>query len=143
MRLTNNFDLNEFVSSAVAEKYKIDNTPTPEAVEQLRILCVRVLQPLRDGHGQSMHINSGYRCPALNTAVGGVSTSQHVKGEAADVGVSEPRKLLSKLLELKLDFDQAILYPTFLHISYCSGRNRKQVLYAKGVNRLNDVKFEG
>lgn len=133
MKLSENFDLSEFLKSDTASRLNINNTPTPEAIVNLTKLVNRVLQPLRDGYGQAMHINSGYRCPQLNKAVGGVPTSQHAKGEAADIRVNDPRKLLSKLLELKLDFDQAILYPTFLHISYRSGQNRKQVLYAKGV----------
>lgn len=133
MKLSDNFELSEFVNSATAVKNKIDNTPTPEAIENIRILVVELLQPLRDGYGKAMNINSGYRCPALNKAVGGVETSNHLTGQAADLAVDNPRKLLAKLLELRLDFDQAILYPTFLHLSYRSGNNRKQVLYAKGV----------
>jgi Uncharacterized protein conserved in bacteria len=133
MKLTENFELKEFTRSNNAERLNIDNTPNEEQIENLRRLCVRVLQPLREAYRKPMYINSGYRSSELNKRVGGVATSQHLKGEAADVRVDDPRKLLTALLEFRLDFDQAILYNTFLHISYSSGHNRRQVLYAKGV----------
>ena len=84
-----------------------------------------------------MIISSGFRNPEVNKLVGGVPTCQHMKGQAADVRVKDPRKLLACLLESGLDFDQAILYQdgrnNFLYLSYNSERNRKQVLYSKGT----------
>jgi len=133
MKLTDNFTLNEFVSSPTARRLGIDNTPQPEHIAQLQKLCTRLLQPLRTLYGEPFRINSGYRSPALNKAVGGVPTSQHAKGQAADVSVKNPRNLLTELLKSRLHFDQAILYPTFLHLSYNAANNRRQVLYAKGV----------
>lgn len=120
-------------ASTTAKARGIQNIPNAEQIENLRKLCVRLLQPLRDLYNEPFIINSGFRNPELNKAVGGVPTSQHAKGKAADISVKEPRKLLAELLRSGLDFDQAILYPTFLHLSYHSGSNRKQVLYAKGV----------
>ena len=90
-----------------------------------------ILQPLRDAWGEPLHINSGYRCLKLNQAVGGVPTSQHMLGQAADVRCSDPLKLAKLVKKLKLEFDQMILYPTFLHLSYQDGRNRGQILYNK------------
>ena len=133
MKLSNNFTLHEMCASATAVAKGIENIPKAEQIQNLQRLCVRLLQPLRDVYGESLAINSGFRCPVLNKAVGGVPSSQHLKGQAADVRVRDPRRLLSELLRLGIDFDQAILYPTFLHLSYSSGANRKQVLYAKGV----------
>lgn len=133
MQLTKNFTLEEMVRSNTAVSQGIDNIPEEEQVENLKKLCTRLLQPLRDIVQMPFNINSGFRCPFLNKAVGGVPTSQHTKGQAADVRVANPRGLLTELLKSDLDFDQAILYPTFLHLSYNSGHNRKQVLYAKGV----------
>ncbi len=133
MKLSNNFTLQEMCASATAEANDITNAPTAEQIANLQSLCLRLLQPLRTSYGEAFHINSGFRSQALNKAVGGVPTSQHLKGQAADVRVRQPRKLLSKLLETELDFDQAILYPTFLHLSYNENGNRQQVLYAKGV----------
>ena len=68
----------------------------------------------------------------LNKKVGGVATSQHTKGQAADCGVDDPLALARLLIDLGLEFDQAIVYPTFLHISYkADGENRNQLLYNK------------
>lgn len=133
MRLSDNFLLYEFTKSETATRLGILNNPGGEEIENLRRLCIRVLQPLREKYGKQIYINSGYRCQELNKEVGGVASSQHVKGEAADCHVDDPRKLLTCLLASGIEFDQAILYPTFLHISYRSGFNRKEVLYAKGL----------
>lgn len=133
MKLSNNFTLQEMCASATADAKSIENVPDMEQVINLQKLCIRLLQPLRDSYGEAFFVNSGFRNPELNKAVGGVPTSQHLKGQAADVRVRDPRKLLAKLLETELDFDQAILYPTFLHLSFNAKGNRKQVLYAKGV----------
>ena len=133
MKLSKNFTLQEMTRSSTAVARGIDNIPNVEQIENLRKLCVRLLQPLRDSMNELFIINSGFRNPKLNKAVGGVPTSQHIKGQAADISVKDPRELLAMLLRLKLDFDQAILYPTFLHLSYNSENNRKQVIYAKGL----------
>lgn len=133
MKLSNNFTLEELTHSATAKTKGITNAPNAEQVDNLGKLCVKLLQPLRTSYGEAFIINSGFRNQQLNQAVGGVPTSQHTKGQAADVHVKEPRKLLARLLELGLEFDQAILYPTFLHLSYNSANNRRQVLYAKGT----------
>lgn len=86
-RLSENFTLEEFTRSDTATRLGIDNTPGEKELEALRILVERTLQPLRDRLGIPVHVNSGYRCPELNEAVGGVPTSQHQKGEAADLSV--------------------------------------------------------
>ncbi|MCC8186484.1 MAG: D-Ala-D-Ala carboxypeptidase family metallohydrolase [Bacteroides sp.] len=133
MQLSKNFKLEEFTRSETAAQKGIKNEPNPGQIEKICRLVVRVLQPLRDKHGSPLTITSGFRCPELNKAVSGVPTSQHTTGEAADVKCPDPRKLLADLLASGIFFDQAILYPTFLHISYRTENNRKQVLYAKGV----------
>lgn len=134
MKLSPNFKLKEFTQSATATRLSIENNPNQLQISKLELLVTQVLQPLRDAYNEAFFINSGFRSLALNKAVGGVPTSQHTFGEAADVRVANPRKLLQTLQASGLDFDQAILYPTFLHISYRSKSNRKQVLYAKGVS---------
>lgn len=137
MKLTNNFTLEEMSHSNTAKARGLENKPNPNQVDNLFKLCVRLLQPLRDIYKEPFVISSGFRSPEVNKAVGGVPTSQHMKGQAADVSVKEPRKLLAALLSSGLDFDQAILYQdgrnNFLHLSYNSGHNRKQVLYSKGT----------
>ena len=137
MKLTTNFRLIEFTESATATAKGIKNEPSKIEIENLKALCSKLLQPLRDIYEEPLTISSGFRSPELNKAVGGVPTSQHTKGQASDISVKEPRKLLATLLISGLDFDQAILYQdgrnNFLHLSYNSGHNRKQVLYSKGT----------
>ena len=93
-----------------------------------------MLQPLRVVYGKPIAITSGYRSPEVNRLVGGVPSSQHVKGEAADCYVLDPKELLDVLLCCKLPFDQAILYKRkkFLHLSFrVNGENRYQVIINK------------
>ena len=85
MKLSEHFDLSEFTRSATADKLHIDNTIPEELIPNLKNLCEQVLEPLREHFGIPVIISSGYRCPALNQAVGGVPNSQHLKGEAADI----------------------------------------------------------
>ena len=92
MKLSENFTLEELIHSNTAERMGIDNVPKDEkVVENLRSLCLEVLQPLRDYVGAPVHINSGYRCPELNMAVDGVKNSQHCRGEAADIQIVSPK----------------------------------------------------
>lgn len=84
-KLSNNFSLEELVASTTAKKRKIDNTPSAEVVANLTKLAKEVLQPIRNKYGKAITVTSGYRSVKLNAAIGGVKTSQHVKGEAADI----------------------------------------------------------
>lgn len=91
-KLTPNFTLEELCASTTARIRRIDNTP-PEAVKKnLALLARNVLQPIRDAYGFPITITSGYRCPRLNSAVGGAKTSQHMAGEAADIKCSATSK---------------------------------------------------
>lgn len=129
--ISKNFNFFEFEESETARKRRINNVITSKEVrDSIKALVENVLQPLRDAWGKPLRINSGYRCPELNAAVGGVPTSQHVKGEAADIACSEPKKLAQLACDLGLPFDQLILYPTFVHFSHrLDGNQRKEVLY--------------
>lgn len=121
MQLTKHFNLNEFINSQTAKDRHIDNSPSEAVVNNLRNLCEKVLEPLRLWYGKPITIGSGYRCPALNTAVGGVKNSQHMTGEAADLQVvlnvsktnptaynAELRRLFD-YIKSNLPFDQLIL----------------------------------
>lgn len=135
MQLTEHFTLNEFVRSETATNNHIDNTPTPEVIDNLRALCRNVLEPARMAFGEPIYITSGYRCPALNKAVGGKPTSQHQYGEAADLQVQGVRNLkrLYKVIKDHGIFDQ-LLYETnqagakWIHVSYTSYGNRRQAI---------------
>ena len=132
--ITRDFSYREFEASATAERKGICNVITSFAVrDAVKELTLTVLQPLRDRVGHPLRINSGYRCPELNRAVGGVPTSQHVKGEAADVAAADPY-LLAKVVrdtpEIWNEVDQMILYPAFIHLSHRrGGPQRRQLLY--------------
>lgn len=89
IQLSRHFKLSEFTRSATASAKKIDNTPSLEVVSNLQQLCIHVLEPLREHFNCPITISSGYRCQALNKAVGGVATSQHMTGEAADIHIPD------------------------------------------------------
>jgi uncharacterized protein YcbK (DUF882 family) len=100
-----------------------------EAEENLMALVENVLEPAREKLGGPIIVNSGYRCERHNKAVGGVANSQHLRGEAADIRC-EDNKRLAKIIVEAGRFDQLIIYPTFIHVSFKRlGANRKQVLY--------------
>lgn len=135
MQLTEHFTLSEFVRSETATNKHIDNTPSQEVVDNLRALCRNVLEPARLAFCAPIYITSGYRCTALNKAVGGKPTSQHLRGEAADLqvrGVENLRKLY-KFIKDHGVFDQ-LLYESnkagakWIHVSYKASGNRRQAI---------------
>ena len=137
MKLTQHFTLEEMCASATAKAKGIKNQPDTQAIVILTALCVCVLEPLRKWWGKEMKIGSGYRCPALNKAVGGVSNSQHMTGQAADLCIDGDKTKGLKWFEYirrNLIFDQLILEhnakETFwVHVSYnAQGANRRQVI---------------
>ena len=139
--ISKNFDYKEFEKTDVPGM-QVRNTITSTVVrDSIKALVDEVLQPLRDAWDEPLAINSGYRCPEVNKAVGGVPTSQHTKGEAADVcpfgrnghgDIEVVRQLAQKAVELDLPFDQMILYPSFVHFSHkLKGEQRRQILYNK------------
>lgn len=95
MDLTQNFTLEELIKSDTANKYKIDNSPDEKIIKNLKLLCENILQPIRDRYAKPITVTSGYRCDKLNKKVGGVKTSQHLNGEAADLICDDKRKLNS------------------------------------------------
>ena len=162
IHLSPHFELREFTESATARQHGIVNEPPPEAVENLRALCVHTMEPLREALGLPIIITSGYRCKALNNKITHHSTrSQHVGGQAADFWVKGPaesaddtdflsrrndgnsrnllrRELLVKafrtiLTDPSVDYDQLILYPGFIRVSFVApGKNRHNIMSANG-----------
>lgn len=126
------FTIKEMTKSSTAKANGIDNTPSDEEIAKLQKLIEAVLDPLREWYGKSIRVNSGFRCEALNEAVGGSDTSQHRLGEAADitVGTKKGNKKLFEYIKDNLPFDQLINESNFswVHVSYREGRLRKQVL---------------
>ena len=123
------FTIKELTCSTTARLRDIDNTPSQQVIENLTKLIENVLDPLRDAWGKPIHVNSGYRCPALNKEVSGAPSSQHMKGEAADITAgnrTDNRKLYSLIKKLDLPVDQVINEYDFrwIHVSY-GPRNRR------------------
>jgi len=141
-QISNNFKMAEFGVSATASAKGISNV-IPEYVKPaIRSLVLDLLQPICDATGWHDLINSGYRSPEVNKLVGGVPTSQHLKGEAADnmfykkvngkTVYIAPIEVLRAVVSSGLDFDQMIAYNGFVHLSYTTTRaNRRQILYNK------------
>lgn len=129
--ISENFSYREFEASRTADLHNICNViRTVRVRDAVRELTLEVLQPLHDAWGGPLHVNSGYRCEELNRLVGGVASSQHVKGEAADIACEKPEELARLAVKLRLPFDQMILYPDFVHFSHSlDGPQRGQVLY--------------
>lgn len=137
-QLTKNFSLREMTASATASRMGIGNVPTEKEIRNLRMLCEKILQPLRDAWGQPIVVSSGYRCKALNRKVGGVWNSDHLYGCAADIKTvgdrPEENKRLFKLAvkmmigrKLK-DVKQIIDEHQYdwIHISVQDGRSEKR-----------------
>ena len=136
--ISKNFSYREFEKSSTADHYGICNViRTVEVRDAVRALTLNVLQPLRDDLGLPVVISSGYRCPELNKAVEGVASSQHTKGEAADIHVNlpdgsrmPPVEVARRIVSKQLPYDQLILYPTFVHVSHrLNGGQRGKILY--------------
>ena len=129
------FSLAEMCASDTAKAKGIKNHPSVVEVVNLTLLCTKVLDPLRKANGP-ITINSGFRSVALNKAVGGVATSQHCKGQAADISIKGDMTYGKKLfswLKYNVEFDQLIWEHNaagvyWIHVSYNLDGNRKQVI---------------
>lgn len=142
MNLSANFTLKELTKSDTATRLGLDNTPDDEALENLKTLCEKVLQPVREHYGKSVSVNSAYRSSESNAAVGGSKTSDHCKGMAADieiVGVANAD--LAQWIMDNLDYTQLILEfytpgipdSGWVHVSYDPNNLKKQELTATKV----------
>jgi len=138
VKLSENFSLQEYTKSQTAIRQGLDNTPGEEHMVSAEALFQNVVQPVRDNFGVTV-INSGYRGPALNTAVGGSSNSQHCKGEAVDIECPGTGNYdVAKWIDENLDYDQLILEfytpgipdSGWVHVSYKAEGNRNQSLTA-------------
>jgi hypothetical protein len=139
MRLTPNFTLAEFTRSESAKRHGVSNQPTPEHIQNIKILCERVLEPIRMKFGPLI-LSSGYRSKVLNHYIGGSLKSQHCEGKAADLDMDGvdgvTNKEIFEYIKNELEFDQLIneFNYSWIHVSYNLGKNRKQVLDALKVN---------
>ena len=131
--MTESFNYNEFIYSDTATKNKIQNVPSPDQIENGKALFKHVINPLREKYGE-IRITSAYRNQELNNLVGGVDDSQHMTGQAVDIQTPQiSRYEVANWIIDNLEFDQLIVEPTWLHISYSRTKNRKEVLkYHRG-----------
>jgi hypothetical protein len=143
MQLSKNLALAEVMRSETAKRKGISNMPTPEHIENFKLLAEKVFQPIREHFGVPIHISSGYRSKALNTAVGGSLSSQHCSGEAIDIdmdGTSVTNAQIFEYIKENITFDQMIwefgtdTNPDWVHVSYKAKGNRGQILKAKKIN---------
>ena len=127
IKLTNNFYLKEFVISQMAERHGYKNEPNEKQIENLRLLCVNVLQPLREFIKDSIFINSGFRSFDVNVAVGGRFNSQHLEGKAADFIVHSLDLVdVFNIVLQQLSYDQLIFeFGKWIHVSWNGDKNRK------------------
>lgn len=133
MNLTKNFTLEELTYSATANAYKISNKPNAEQIENLKRLAINILQPIRDKFGV-VRISSGFRSTELNKKIrGSAKNSQHMKGQAADIGEVKGAKLkdVFKYIKDNLDYDQ-LLYEIsggviWIHVSYVSKEKNRRM----------------
>ena len=138
-QLTKNFSLHELTKSETALRYDMENTPGPTETANLTTLAGKVLQPIRDHYAKGVKINSGFRHPEVNAKVGGSKTSDHCKGQAADIeipGVANAE--LAEWIKNNLEFTQLILEfytpgipdSGWVHVSYDPANLKKQVMTA-------------
>jgi hypothetical protein len=142
MKLSTNFSLSELTKSEAATRLGLDNTPALQIIENLEALVENILQPVRDKFGPVV-VTSGYRSPEVNKAIGGSTTSDHCKGQAADFEVlgKDNRELAIWIAE-NMQFTQLILEfykpgvpdSGWVHCSYDPGNLKRQVLTAERVN---------
>ena len=139
MKLSANFQLSELVKSQTATRKGIPNNPSPAHIDNLKALCVNVLQPIRSHFDSPVLISSGYRSPELCIAIGSKISSQHAEGKAADLEVvGVDNQVLATWIKENLEYDQLILEfynegepdSGWVHISWNSDNNRNSSLKA-------------
>lgn len=143
MQLTENFSLHEMIKSETALRHNLDNTPGDTEIENLRMLCEQILQPLRNAYGRGIKVNSGFRHPNVNAAVGGSKTSDHCRGQAADIEIPGiPNGDLAEYIAQYFQFTQLILEfytpgipdSGWVHVSYDPADLKRQCLTAVREN---------
>lgn len=146
----NYFTIKELSASETAKKKKIDNTPTEAVKKNLEALTTNVLNPVREICGFPITVSSGYRCPALNAAVGGAANSQHTTGQAADLVPANAKGTLAQIFAACVavgNFDQLIVERNskgsqWVHVSFDPSRNRRQIMSYNPTERYKNITVE-
>ena len=135
MNLTENFTLEEMIASSTADILGIDNTPNDEELSNLKNLCEKILQPIRNNYGRVVRVNSGYRCRELNRAIHGCEASQHLKGEAADITAHDNQLLWDMICEMILKGEIKVgqlideKHLKWIHVSLPTSRHFNQIIH--------------
>ena len=151
MKISDHITYAEAIHSNTAKRRGIDNTPNPTQVENMKLTAEKIFEPLRKFVGGPIKVNSFFRSPELNEAIGGSKTSQHCKGQAIDIddvfGYKTNAEMYNWIKE-NLDFDQMIwefgtdMNPNWVHISYVSEEdNRNRCLKAYKDDRKTKYKI--
>jgi len=143
MKLTENFTLSEMTKSETALRHGLDNTPGDTEIANLKRLAENILQPVRNNYRRGVKVNSGYRAPNVNAAVGGSKTSDHCRGQAADIEIPGiANAALAEWISKHLKFTQLILEfytpgipdSGWVHVSYDPANLKCQVMTAMREN---------
>lgn len=147
MQLSKNFPLDDMLESPLARRYNVKEqfTPPQEIINNLKELCEKVLQPIRDKVKAPIIITSGYRCPRVNKLAKGSETSQHMKGEGVDIYCTKISNknlyniIVKMMKENNLPVDQLIWEygtkdnPAWVHVSYTSSRQPRKQIFSIGI----------
>jgi len=155
MKLSKHLSLAEVTRSETAKRLGISNEPTAEHLENFKLLAEKVFEPIREHFNVPIHISSGYRSKALNTAIKGSLSSQHCSGEAIDIDMDGSANgvtntMVFDFIKDNLDFDQMIWEfgssskPDWVHVSYkANGKQRKQILRAvKSAGKTSYIPYK-
>jgi D-alanyl-D-alanine dipeptidase len=155
MKLSKHLSLAEVTRSETAKRLGISNDPTAEHLENFKLLAEKVFEPIREHFNVPIHISSGYRSKALNTAIKGSLSSQHCSGEAIDIDMDGSANgvtntMVFDFIKDNLDFDQMIWEfgssskPDWVHVSYkANGKQRKQILRAvKSAGKTSYIPYK-
>jgi hypothetical protein len=146
MQLSEHLSVAEYIKSDTAKRKGISNSMTAAHTENAKVLAAKVFEPIRLHFGKAIFVSSGYRSEALNSAIGGSSSSQHCSAEAIDLdqddrGTGVTNRMVFDYIKDHLDFDQLIAEypeggnPAWVHVSYkAKGGQRKQILVCKRVD---------
>jgi|TARA_R110000765_G_scaffold352141_1_gene442048 hypothetical protein len=135
IRLSTHFSLKELTRSQTAERKRIKNKPNDEEIENLKLLCEKILEPVREYYGIPFAPSSGFRSFELNNAIGSSNKSQHITGQAVDFEIpGVPNMETALWIKEHLDYDQLLLEfykekipdSGWVHCSYDRERNRNQ-----------------
>lgn len=142
MKISEHLDLAEVIRSESAKRNGISNMPTPEHIENFKLLAEAIFEPTRSYFNVPIRISSGYRSKELNSLIKGSSSSQHCKGQAIDIdmdGTSITNRQIFDYIKDNLPFDQLIyefgddINPDWVHVSYVP-KGRRSILKAYKIN---------